>query len=326
MPPNAFPFFAHCHDLAETIQSFYHVEFVSRASQNIIGLAVLLPLLLCPPRGFCVRRHSALRICDYARLSPSSPGSQQRVTVPNTFGVSVSDVVFNIPAAHKPGVFTLRSVKVDDVSVDYQRSGTILRVQLPRPLPADESVTLDLDFVVRVPELINPQSFAEANLAYTSDALMAGYWYPYWPLSIGCGWLKRRGIPSAIALSAIADTPHHHGHARRNDRVRRRSRAIEPCGVTSHRRAPSASPPPLSNVVIHQRRNLRIPSGASFLLAPITANVDQSRALVCGTVRTVSYRSLRVAEFSGPGAWNSQDSSYWAQPSSTITMERIATV
>ena len=97
-------------------------------------------------------------------------------------------MVFNVPAAHKPGVFTLRSVEIDGGAVEHQLNGTILRVPLPRPLPPDESITLNLDFVVRVPELIDPQS-AEANLSYTSDALMAGYWYPLvapYRSAVGC--------------------------------------------------------------------------------------------------------------------------------------------
>jgi len=48
----------------------------------------------------------------------------------------------------------LRSLEIDGAALKYQSDGTTLRVPLPRPLPPNESATLTLDFVVRVPELI----------------------------------------------------------------------------------------------------------------------------------------------------------------------------
>jgi hypothetical protein len=113
----------------------------------------------------------------------------QRVTLPNTFGESISEVVFNVPAAHTRGVFDLHSVKLDDVDVSYTLDQTILTIHLPRDLHPGETITLTLPYSVRVPQLDEPQSFGDANLAYTDDAMSIGYWYPMLaPYRSGAGW------------------------------------------------------------------------------------------------------------------------------------------
>ncbi len=102
----------------------------------------------------------------------------QRVTLPNTYGKPIEDVLFNVPAANTPGAFDLRSVEVAGVPITYTLNGTTLRVTLPTVLQPDRAIVLDLKFVVNVPPLENAVSFAAANLAYTADALNLGYWYP----------------------------------------------------------------------------------------------------------------------------------------------------
>ncbi len=278
--------------------------------KNIIGFAALLPLLFLPrPVTFvpdAIPHYEFAIALDYPhhRLE-----AVQRVTVPNTFGVSVSNVVFNVPAAHQPGVFTLHSVKVDDVSVDYRLSGTILRVQLPRPLPADESVTLDLDFVVRVPELLDPQSFAEANLAYTDDALMAGYWYPLLaPYRSGMGWLETPWYPigdpfvseSADYTAIITATP---------------GVTIVSGGDLTHDRNVWRYELPRARtfgfIASPFYQMLSLTSGARtyevailprhISLAPIALQtLIKAERLFTALYGSYPYQSLRVAEFSGP--------------------------
>lgn len=173
-----------------------------------VGLALLCTLLdssrLANSAAFTIPRYEFAVTLDYPhhRLEAT-----QRVTIPNTFGQTVPDIVFNVPAAHQRGVFTLQSITLDGVSIRPQFAGTILRVPLPRPLLPADSITLDLDFVVRAPELIDPQSFADANLSYTSDALMAGYWYPLVaPYRSGAGWLETPWYPIGDPfVSEVAD-------------------------------------------------------------------------------------------------------------------------
>jgi len=114
----------------------------------------------------------------------------QRVTLPNSFDESISEVVFNVPAAHTPGVFDLQQVMVGNAPATYHFAGTKLTIELLNELKPDDVITLTLKFSVRVLPL-DATSFAGANLAYTSDATNIGYWYPLLaPYRSGTGWIE----------------------------------------------------------------------------------------------------------------------------------------
>jgi hypothetical protein len=68
----------------------------------------------------------------------------QRVTLPNTFGEPVSEVVFNVPAAHTRGVFDLHRVELAGEEAAHTLDQTTLTVKLPHDLKPGEMVTLTL--------------------------------------------------------------------------------------------------------------------------------------------------------------------------------------
>ncbi len=287
--------------------------------KNSIGLAGLLVLLTWSPPGDsapnAIPRYDFAITLDYANHQLDAV---QHISVQNTFGVSVSDIVFNVPAAHQPGVFSLHTIKMDGVPLKYQLDNTILRVPLPRPLLPDESVTLDLDFVVRVPELINPQSFADANLAYTSDALMAGYWYPLLaPYRAGAGWLETPWSPigdpfvteSANYTAVITATPGvtivSGGDLARDGNVWRyelpKARTFGFIASPSYRTLSFTNSERTYAVSV-------LPRHAS--LAPIALQaVFKAGRLFTALYGPYPYRSLRVAEFSGP--WSMEFSGFF---------------
>ncbi len=121
--------------------------------------------------------------------------AMQRVTLPNSFGNPISTIVFNVPAAHTPGVFDLHSVELGSGPANYTFTGTRLTIDLPNELEPDDTLTITLKFTVHVPPL-DAQSFASANLAYTSEAMNIGYWYPILsPYRSGAGWLNVTWYP-----------------------------------------------------------------------------------------------------------------------------------
>jgi hypothetical protein len=182
-----------------------------------------------------------------------------------------------------------------------------LRVQFPA-LPAAESITLALDFIVRVPELIDPQSFAEANLAYTDDALLAGYWYPLLaPYRSDVGWLETRWYPigdpfvseSADYTAIITATPGvtivSGGDLRRERNVWRydlpRARTFGFIASSLYRTLSLTSGEKTYAVSV-------LPRHAS--LAPVALQtLMKAERLFTGLYGSYPYRSLRVAEFSG---------------------------
>ena len=284
------------------------------AAVAVWAALLLLPRPLASASNASARYDFAVTL-DYPRHRLEAA---QRISVPNVFGVSISDLVFNVPAAHQPGVFTLRSIEIDGAALKYQLGGTTLRVPLPRPLPPNESVTLTLDFVVRVPELADPQSFAEANLAYTGDALMAGYWYPVLaPHRSGGDWLKTPWHPigdpfvseSADYMAIITTTPGvkivSGGDLTRDDNVWRYD-------------LPQART--FGFIASPYYRTLSLTSGARTYevstlvrhaaLAPIALQtLMKAERLFNALYGPYPYRSLRVAEFSGP--WSMEFSGFF---------------
>ncbi len=287
--------------------------------QIIARLAVLLSLFFLPrpmaSASDAIPHYEFAVTLDYLhhRLEAT-----QHITAPNTFGVSVSDLVFNVSAAHQPGVFTLHSIEMDGTPLEYRLDNTILHVSLPHPLPPDEFVTLDLAFVVRVPELIDPQSFAEANLAYTDDALMAGYWYPLLaPYRSGVGWLETPWYPigdpfvseSADYTAIITATPGvsivSGGELTRDRNVWRydlpRARTF---GFI-------ASPFYWTMSMISGGRTYEVSTLFRHTsLAPIALQtLFKAERLFTALYGPYPYRSLRVAEFSGP--WSMEFSGFF---------------
>jgi len=115
----------------------------------------------------------------------------EQVVVPNPSGVTLSELVFNVPAAHEVGVFLLHSISVGDQPADFVFAGTLLTVTLPSQLAPTDAVTVTISFTVFAERLgADVESFAAANLGYTDDMMTVGYWYPLLaPYRAGSGWL-----------------------------------------------------------------------------------------------------------------------------------------
>lgn len=115
----------------------------------------------------------------------------EQIGVLNSSGATLDELVFNVPPAHADGVFLMRNVRASDEPAAFDLVGTTLTITLPGKLLPGDAVTLTLDFALRVPPLDgDAESFASADLSYTDDATMVGYWYPILaPYRPGRGWL-----------------------------------------------------------------------------------------------------------------------------------------
>jgi hypothetical protein len=241
----------------------------------------------------------------------------QRVTLPNTFGEPISEVVFNVPAAHTRGVFDLDRVEVEAEDVAYTLDQTTLTVKLPRDLKPDEVITLTLKYTVRVPELNEPQSFGDANLAYTDDAMSIGYWYPMLaPYRSGAGWYatdwQSIGDPfvSEVAdyTAVITTTPDvtvvAGGDLSRTGNVWRydlpRARTFGMIASNDYR----ALSVPFGGVTYTV---YTLPRHASLASIALKTTI-QAALLYTSLYGPYPYQSLRVAEFSGP--WSMEFSGF----------------
>jgi aminopeptidase N len=166
-----------------------------------------------------------------------------------------------------------------------------------------------LDYVVRVPELVNPQSFAEANLAYTDDALMVGYWYPLVaPYRSGVGWLETPWYPigdpfvseSADYTAVITATP---GVTIVSGGDLTRDRNVWRYDLSQARTFGFIASPLYRTVSLTRGEKTYavsvLPRHAA--LAPIALQtLIKAERLFTALYGPYPYRTLRVAEFSGP--------------------------
>jgi hypothetical protein len=241
----------------------------------------------------------------------------QRVTLPNTFGEPISEVVFNVPAAHTRGVFDLHSVEIEAKDAARTLNQTTLTVKLPRELKPGEVVTLTLKYAVRVPELNEPQSFGDANLAYTDDAMSIGYWYPMLaPYRSGAGWYAPDWQPIGDPfVSEVADytavitttrdvTVVAGGDLSRAENVWRydlpRARTFGMI-VSKDYRALSV---PFGGVTYTV---FTLPRHAALASVALKTTI-QAALLYTSLYGPYPYKSLRVAEFSGP--WSMEFSGF----------------
>jgi hypothetical protein len=241
----------------------------------------------------------------------------QQVILPNTFGESISEVVFNVPAAHTRGVFDLHSVEVEAKDAARTLDQTTLTVKLPRALKPGEVVTLTMKYTVRVPELNEPQSFGDANLAYTDDAMSIGYWYPMLaPYRSGAGWYATEwqsiGDPfvSEVAdyTAVITTTPGvpvvAGGDLSRTENVWRydlpRARTFGMIAGRDYR----ALSVPFGGVTYTV---FTLPRHAALASVALKMTI-QAALLYTSLDGPYPYKSLRVAEFSGP--WSMEFSGF----------------
>jgi hypothetical protein len=146
-----------------------------------------------------------------------SLGAVEQVVVPNPFSVTLSKLVFNVPAAHSVGTFLLHDISIGEQPAEFDFAGTLLTVTLPTQLAPADVVTVTFNFSVFAGQIdANVESFASANLGYTDDVLIAGYWYLMLaPYRAGQGWLTVPWYPvgdpfaseSADYTATITATP-----------------------------------------------------------------------------------------------------------------------
>lgn len=122
---------------------------------------------------------------------------QQQTALTGDVRPKTGEIVFNVPANGAPGVFILRRARLagdfpplaaDSVGLQ----GTTLRLRLPPEAAQSPTVTVCLDYTLRLPAAGNEGISALHALAWSDLGMIAGYWYavlaPYAPGREG-GWL-----------------------------------------------------------------------------------------------------------------------------------------
>ncbi|HNT74208.1 MAG TPA: M1 family metallopeptidase [Anaerolineae bacterium] len=103
------------------------------------------------------------------------------------------EVVFAVPPAHYPDVFTLSSVEALTTwtrrPATFTLEHTMLHVGLPAPLLPGEVVGINLSFVIAIPPVTLNDWLPRGNLGAGDRLIQAGDWHPTLaPYRPGVGW------------------------------------------------------------------------------------------------------------------------------------------
>ena len=142
-----------------------------------------------PTPAMSTRPHYELQLTlDYAG---HSAGVHELITYPNRSGAALDTLVLAVEPGLWPGAFKLGSLTLDGQAVSPGLSGERLTVILPQPLPDGGSVSLALDYGLRIPQQGDRYLFG-----YNASQTNLLDWYPFVvPYSSGKGWLLHAPAP-----------------------------------------------------------------------------------------------------------------------------------
>ncbi len=103
------------------------------------------------------------------------------------------EVVFSVPPAFTPGVFTLQAVEVTTLRqrrlVTTELENTMLHVRMPGAVQPGEPVGINLTYVIQIPQVVPTAWLPEGNLGAGEFVIQAGDWHPTLvPYAENGGW------------------------------------------------------------------------------------------------------------------------------------------
>lgn len=107
---------------------------------------------------------------------------QQRVDYTNVTSETLPNLMLNIHPNRSRDTFELHDIKVDMdgelVQPEIFPLDVTLRVELPRPLKANEHVALFMDYTLDLPKIDPDAQFVKGSFGYSQRAVSLGNWYP----------------------------------------------------------------------------------------------------------------------------------------------------
>jgi hypothetical protein len=115
---------------------------------------------------------------------------QQRLDYINHMRDDLTQIVLNVKPNTLPGIFDLAALKMGDQELGYKLAGQRLTVNLAQPLKPGCSLSLNLSFHLKIPEM--DQSGANAYrgyLGYSPRQTNLGHWLPVVAVRRGADWI-----------------------------------------------------------------------------------------------------------------------------------------
>ena len=104
-----------------------------------------------------------------------------------------TEVIFSVPPAHTPGVFTLQATEVTTLRqrrlVTTDLDNTMLHVGMPSPIQPGEPVAIHLTYAIQIPNVAPTTWLPKGNLGAGDYVIQVGDWHPTLvPYADNVGW------------------------------------------------------------------------------------------------------------------------------------------
>jgi Peptidase family M1 domain len=105
--------------------------------------------------------------------------TQERIEFRNPTGAPTSEIKFNVPPAHHPGIITIQDVRIfgQPQPLSYTITSTILSVKLPAPLDAQSGIAMAFNFALQIPKQESVEGIGGDDSSRGPNSLTAGHWY-----------------------------------------------------------------------------------------------------------------------------------------------------
>jgi hypothetical protein len=105
--------------------------------------------------------------------------TQERIEFRNPTGAPTSEIKFNVPPAHHPGIIDIQDARIfgQPQALSYTISNTVLTVKLPAPLGAQSGIALAFNFKLQIPMQETVEGIGGDDSSRSANSLTAGHWY-----------------------------------------------------------------------------------------------------------------------------------------------------
>jgi hypothetical protein len=109
----------------------------------------------------------------------NSVHAQERIEFRNPTGGAATEIKFNVPPAHRPGVIEVRDARIfgQPQPLTFAMTNTVLTVQLPASLSSQDGIAMAFDFVLKIPLQEAIAGIGGDDSSRGPLSLTGGHWY-----------------------------------------------------------------------------------------------------------------------------------------------------
>jgi hypothetical protein len=113
---------------------------------------------------------------DYAN---NVVNTQERIEFRNPTNGPTSEIKFNVPPAHHPGIIDITDARIfgQPDPLSYTISNTVMTVKLPAPLSGKDGIAMAFNFKLTIPMQEESSGIGGDDSSRSTNSLTAGHWY-----------------------------------------------------------------------------------------------------------------------------------------------------